>query len=100
VVDGRVRLDVGADRAVLEQELLALPGVGPWTAAYVAMRALGDPDVFLPTDLVLRRIMEANGVAAREVATRAAAFSPWRAYAVHHLWHAHSPVPKGPSHDR
>jgi 3-methyladenine DNA glycosylase/8-oxoguanine DNA glycosylase len=56
--------------------------------------------VFLPTDLVLRRIMEANGVAAREVATRAAAFSPWRAYAVHHLWHAHSPVPKGPSHDR
>jgi AraC family transcriptional regulator of adaptative response / DNA-3-methyladenine glycosylase II len=100
VADGRVRLDVGADRTVLEQELLALPGVGPWTAAYVAMRALGDPDVFLPTDLVLRRIMEANGVAAREVAARAAAFSPWRAYAVHHLWHAHSPVPKGPSHDR
>lgn len=100
VVDGRVRLDVGADRAVLERELLALPGVGPWTAAYVAMRALGDPDVFLPTDLVLRRIMEAHGVAAREVAARAAAFSPWRAYAVHHFWHAQSPVPKGPSHDR
>ncbi len=100
VADGRVGLDVGADRAVLEQQLLALPGVGPWTAGYVAMRALGDPDVFLPTDLVLRRALEAHGVAARDVAARAAAFSPWRSYAVHHLWHALAPVTKGSSHAR
>jgi AraC family transcriptional regulator of adaptative response / DNA-3-methyladenine glycosylase II len=56
VVDG-LRLDAGADRDRLRTELLALPGVGPWTADYVALRALGDPDVFPAGDLILRRAL-------------------------------------------
>ena len=52
--DGDVRLDRSTDRAETRAALLALPGIGPWTADYVAMRALGDPDVFLPTDLGVR----------------------------------------------
>ena len=52
---GEVPLDRSADRAETRAALLALPGIGPWTADYVAMRALGDPDVFLPTDIGVRR---------------------------------------------
>ena len=48
---GELCLDPGADRPQARRRLLALPGVGPWTAGYIAMRALGDPDVFMPTDL-------------------------------------------------
>ena len=50
-----------ADRADVRARLLALPGIGPWTADYVAMRALGDPDVFLPTDIGVRRALAALG---------------------------------------
>ena len=51
---GEVRLDRSTDRAETRAALLALPGIGPWTADYVTMRALGDPDVFLPTDVGVR----------------------------------------------
>ena len=69
-------------------ELLALPGVGPWTAAYQALRAARDPDVFLPTDLAVRRAFEAHGRPgdARSVAADAAAWSPHRSLALMHLW--------------
>ena len=50
-------LDRGPDRDDVRRALLALPGIGPWTADYVAMRALGHPDVFLPTDLAIRRVL-------------------------------------------
>ena len=68
--------------------LLALPGVGPWTAAYVRLRALGDPDTFPETDLGLRHAARALGLPdrARDLAARAAAWSPWRSYAAQHLW--------------
>ncbi|WP_432563760.1 AlkA N-terminal domain-containing protein [Kineococcus sp. SYSU DK003] len=65
-------------------ELLALPGIGPWTADYVALRVFGDSDAFLPSDLVLRRAL--GGVTAREAAARAQAWRPWRGYALLHLW--------------
>jgi AraC family transcriptional regulator of adaptative response / DNA-3-methyladenine glycosylase II len=68
--------------------LLALPGIGPWTADYIAMR-LGDPDSFPAADLVLCRAL-ADGEkipSAREVEPRAAAWSPWRSYAAIRLWH-------------
>jgi AraC family transcriptional regulator of adaptative response / DNA-3-methyladenine glycosylase II len=63
--------------------LLALPGIGPWTADYVAMRALGDPDVFLPTDLGARRALGVLGATTPADPSR---WSPWRSYALMHLW--------------
>ena len=77
VAAGRLTLDAFADRAETRARLAAIPGIGPWTVEYVAMRALGDPDAFPATDLVLRRLV-------REPATEA--WRPWRAYAAMHLW--------------
>jgi AraC family transcriptional regulator of adaptative response / DNA-3-methyladenine glycosylase II len=65
--------------------LLELPGIGPWTAEYVAMRALGDPDAWLPTDLGVRRGLEQLGVGEEA----AEAWRPHRAHAVRHLWALH-----------
>jgi AraC family transcriptional regulator of adaptative response / DNA-3-methyladenine glycosylase II len=72
--------------------LTALPGIGAWTAQYIALRALGEPDAFPGADLILRRVASGNGVAltARELEERAEAWRPWRAYATLHLWHAAS----------
>jgi AraC family transcriptional regulator of adaptative response / DNA-3-methyladenine glycosylase II len=81
-------LDRTADREQTVERLQRIPGVGPWTAAYIAMRALGDPDAFPATDLALRRALEQQDVAAdpKSVEARAQAWRPWRAYATHHLW--------------
>jgi AraC family transcriptional regulator of adaptative response / DNA-3-methyladenine glycosylase II len=88
VVDGDVDLDNAADRDRTEAALLALPGIGPWTADYLRMRVLGDPDSFLPTDLGVRRGLERLHVAGdpKAAATRAEAWRPWRSYALMHLW--------------
>jgi AraC family transcriptional regulator of adaptative response / DNA-3-methyladenine glycosylase II len=85
---GDVRLDAGVDRDEAEARLLELPGIGPWTTSYLRMRALGDPDAFLPTDLGVRRGLEALGAAGSPAAAGALAetWRPWRSYAVHHLW--------------
>jgi AraC family transcriptional regulator of adaptative response / DNA-3-methyladenine glycosylase II len=66
-------------------------GIGPWTLAYVAMRALRDPDAFLAGDLGVRKGFEMLGLptTSREVLERAERWRPWRAYAVMHLWHLH-----------
>jgi AraC family transcriptional regulator, regulatory protein of adaptative response / DNA-3-methyladenine glycosylase II len=81
-------LDAGADREEALGRLRSLPGIGPWTAAYVAMRALRDPDAYLPTDLGVRHALEQLGhdgrpAAAERVAER---WRPYRAYAVQYLW--------------
>jgi AraC family transcriptional regulator of adaptative response / DNA-3-methyladenine glycosylase II len=88
VASGRLRLDVETPAAELRERLLALPGVGPWTADYLAMRVLGNPDTFLDTDLVIRQSAEAIGLpgASRALARRAASWAPWRSYAALHLW--------------
>jgi AraC family transcriptional regulator of adaptative response / DNA-3-methyladenine glycosylase II len=88
VAAGRVVLDPGVRRSELEAELVALPGVGPWTAGYIAMRALSDPDVFLAADLGVRRALERAGLPARpaEAAALAERWRPWRSYALVHLW--------------
>ncbi|HEV8056229.1 MAG TPA: AlkA N-terminal domain-containing protein [Nocardioidaceae bacterium] len=91
VVFGDVVLDRAAERRDVEASLLAVPGIGPWTAGYVAMRALGDPDVFLPTDVGVRRALRRRGVAGPDGtggATVAASWRPWRSYALMHLWTA------------
>jgi AraC family transcriptional regulator, regulatory protein of adaptative response / DNA-3-methyladenine glycosylase II len=80
LADG-LRLEPGVDTRA---ELLALPGVGPWTAEYIAMRALADPDAWMPTDLGVRRGLARLGV----TADAAEAWRPFRAHAVMHLWAA------------
>ena len=77
-------LGPGGDRGAARAALAAVPGVGPWTVEYVALRALGDPDAFPAHDLVLRQAL--GGVSAAEATRRAAAWRPWRGYAAQHLW--------------
>jgi AraC family transcriptional regulator of adaptative response / DNA-3-methyladenine glycosylase II len=88
VARGRLTLDPGADRAETYQRLLALPGIGEWTAGYILMRALGDPDTFLPSDLGIKKAGERLGLGdnARTLAEHASAWRPWRTYATHHMW--------------
>jgi AraC family transcriptional regulator of adaptative response / DNA-3-methyladenine glycosylase II len=85
---GAVALDPGTDRRAVAAQLLALPGVGPWTVAYIAMRALGDPDAFMPSDLGVRRALERLGLAGgeRQVTALAEQWRPYRAYALQYLW--------------
>jgi AraC family transcriptional regulator, regulatory protein of adaptative response / DNA-3-methyladenine glycosylase II len=88
VLDGRLDLSPGADRAAANRALLALPGVGPWTASYVAMRALGDSDAFPPGDAAVRRALERLGRDGSPAAVErlAEGWRPWRSYALMHLW--------------
>jgi AraC family transcriptional regulator of adaptative response / DNA-3-methyladenine glycosylase II len=88
MADGQLDLRPGADPAQARVALLALPGIGDWTASYVALRALGDRDAFLPTDLGIRRALARLGRATdrRSVEALAERWRPWRAYAAQHLW--------------
>jgi AraC family transcriptional regulator of adaptative response / DNA-3-methyladenine glycosylase II len=85
--DGRVDLDAGADRDEARAQLSALKGLGPWSVETVMMRALGDPDAFLPTDLGVATLAPLAGLpTGRDLVARAERWRPWRAYAVQHLW--------------
>ncbi|MFI0019235.1 AlkA N-terminal domain-containing protein [Streptomyces griseus] len=88
LAEDRLRLGTDTDWERARAELAALPGFGPWTVESIAMRALGDPDAFLPTDLGIRRAAERLGLPATSAAltARAAGWRPWRAYAVQYLW--------------
>jgi AraC family transcriptional regulator of adaptative response / DNA-3-methyladenine glycosylase II len=86
LADGDVRLDRGADRDDVRHRLLAIPGIGPWTADYVALRALGHPDVFLPTDIGIRDALRGLGRDPADASRLAASWAPWRSYAQLHLW--------------
>lgn len=88
VATGRLELDRGADRVATARALGAIPGIGPWTVGYVAMRALGDPDAMPAADLGLRKASAALGgpESAKDLAARAAAWRPWRSYGAMHLW--------------
>jgi AraC family transcriptional regulator of adaptative response / DNA-3-methyladenine glycosylase II len=90
VADGKLDLEPGADRDEALARLTEIPGIGAWTAGYVAMRAIGDPDVFLPTDLAARRGATALGLsgAPGELAARAERWRPWRSYGLIRLWRA------------
>jgi AraC family transcriptional regulator of adaptative response / DNA-3-methyladenine glycosylase II len=85
LADGTVRLDVGADRDAAEQALRAVPGLTPWAAGYIRMRALGDPDVLLDDDPVLSAARTADGASPSPDTWR-----PWRSYAMHYLWDRHA----------
>ncbi len=97
VADGSLGLDAGADREDTRRRLLEISGIGPWTAEYVAMRALADTDAFPATDLGVQRGLAALGAAtaggrvparAESAIVLAERWRPWRAYAVMHLWTA------------
>jgi len=86
----RLSLDPGCDRDEALAVVADLPGIGPWTTQVIAMRALGDPDAFLPGDLGVRRAAQALGLPSTPAAltARAEPWRPWRAYAVQYLWSA------------
>ncbi|MFG2637659.1 AlkA N-terminal domain-containing protein [Streptomyces sp. NPDC048362] len=88
LADGTLHLGVDSDWAQTQARLLALPGFGPWTVDVIGMRALGDPDAFLATDLGIRRAARELGLPSTPAAltARAEAWRPWRAYAVQYLW--------------
>jgi AraC family transcriptional regulator of adaptative response / DNA-3-methyladenine glycosylase II len=80
-------------RRELTESLCALPGIGPWTASYVAMRGLSDPDAFLPTDLGVRTAAQRLGLSST-LDDRSSHWRPWRAYATVRLWQTLSAVPE------
>ncbi|WP_104084040.1 AlkA N-terminal domain-containing protein [Cryobacterium sp. Y11] len=90
LASGELALSFGQTRADLEASLVALPGIGPWTAGYVAMRVLGSPDILLTSDLALRQGAGRLGlpVDPRALAAGGADWAPWRSYAGMHLWRA------------
>ncbi|WP_394328330.1 DNA-3-methyladenine glycosylase family protein, partial [Couchioplanes caeruleus] len=88
VADGKLDLEPGADREEAVARLRELPGIGAWTAGYVAMRAIGDPDVFLPADVAVQRGARALGLPSDPpaLAAHAERWRPWRSYALMRLW--------------
>ncbi|HJR44452.1 MAG TPA: DNA-3-methyladenine glycosylase [Actinomycetota bacterium] len=90
VADGSLDLSPTSDRNEVRERLTSIPGIGPWTAAYVSMRALRDPDVFMATDLGVRKGAERLGLpaSARDLSRVAESWRPWRSYATQYLWAA------------
>jgi len=84
VCDGRIAFERIADTPTLLARLCEIPGIGPWTAQYIAMRALGEPDAFPSSDLGLLRALKLKSP--RELERRAESWRPWRAYAAMYLW--------------
>ncbi|HSE08981.1 MAG TPA: AlkA N-terminal domain-containing protein [Nocardioidaceae bacterium] len=88
LAEGELALDRSADRSDVRRRLLEIPGIGPWTADYIAMRALGDPDVFMHTDIGVRNGLRAMGIGQTAVEHARQAWRPWRSYAQMHVWSA------------
>jgi AraC family transcriptional regulator of adaptative response / DNA-3-methyladenine glycosylase II len=90
LASGDLSMDVSTPAEEFAAKLTRLPGVGPWTAGYLAMRVLGNPDVLLTTDLVILQSATALGLpgTARSLADHGQRWAPWRSYAALHLWRA------------
>ena len=86
VADGELGFDM--DEQAFYEQVIAIPGIGPWTAQYICLRALSNPDSFLHGDLVIRKVAEKIlGISSeKELINRAEAWRPWRGYAGMHLW--------------
>ena len=95
LADGTLTLGPGDEAGDQRAALLAMPGIGPWTADYVRMRVLGDTDVFLPGDVAVRTGAARAGLPAeaRPLDAWAARTAPWRSYLTAHLWRASAPPP-------
>ncbi|AYC35094.1 DNA-3-methyladenine glycosylase 2 family protein [Pseudomonas cavernae] len=92
VAGGELILSVSDGVEALVERLCALPGIGPWTAEYIALRAFGEADAFPTADLGLLKspLWGAEGIRPRDLAARAEAWRPWRAYAAVYLWHSYA----------
>jgi AraC family transcriptional regulator of adaptative response / DNA-3-methyladenine glycosylase II len=103
VASGALDFDAGQTLESFTARCVALPGIGPWTAHYLALRALGHPDALPAGDVVLQKMLRGTDQrsTAVELEARAAAWRPWRSYAVMHLWRAaadrESPSSRSPS---
>ena len=98
LAEDRLTLGPGADPAEAADGLARLPGVGPWSVAMTVLRALGDPDVWIPEDLGIRRALGRHGL---DPATgRPERWRPWRSYAMAHLWAEPAPATPHPRRDR
>ncbi len=88
IESGELRIDCSSDSENFRETICRVKGIGEWTAHYIAMRALNDPNAFPHSDLILRRAAAAEGetLSARQLLTRAEAWQPWRAYTVILLW--------------
>ena len=88
LLDGRVDFRAEQTLESFVERWIALPGIGEWTAHYIAMRALSEPDAFPAADLILRReaAMDDVPLTTKALNARAESWRPWRAYAVMHLW--------------
>lgn len=85
----KLQLDSRTDRAVAVETLMAIPGIGPWTCDYIAMRALRDPNAFPESDLIIKREVIRKGLSAS-----VDSWQPWRAYAVMYLWKDSTAIPR------
>jgi AraC family transcriptional regulator of adaptative response / DNA-3-methyladenine glycosylase II len=92
VHDGEINFDGVTDSAAFLRQLTGLPGIGTWTAEYIAMRALGEPDAFPSADLGLMRALRVKN--SRDLELRSQRWRPWRAYAALYLWSSHAPEHK------
>lgn len=99
LASGEIALDRSAPRSDVRRALLDVPGIGAWTAGYIAMRALGDPDVFLPTDIGVRNGLGSLGVDPSRAEQTAEAWRPWRSYAQMHVWKRAADAAPRPSRD-
>jgi AraC family transcriptional regulator of adaptative response / DNA-3-methyladenine glycosylase II len=90
IASGRLRLEAGARPEVTIERLVTLPGIGKWTAQYIAMRALRWPDAFPEEDIALRNKL--GGVTAKRAGELSQAWRPWRSYATLHLWQSGAPL--------
>jgi AraC family transcriptional regulator of adaptative response / DNA-3-methyladenine glycosylase II len=91
VVDGSIQFDLSVDPEELLKRLLGITGIGPWTAGYIALRALNDPDAFLSGDLVVRQVVtdierKSSLIAIKDLEIFSEQWRPWRAYALMQLW--------------
>ncbi|QSX76953.1 DNA-3-methyladenine glycosylase 2 family protein [Agrilutibacter solisilvae] len=96
LLDGQVDFQPERTLEDFTERWVALPGIGPWTAHYIALRALGHPDAFPADDLVLQRAVPNDGsrMSARALTARSQAWRPWRAYSVIQLWRDSMPAPR------
>ena len=94
---GLLQLDECADSGMLKERLCSLPGIGPWTASYIALRVAKDPDAFPESDW---GVLKALGTTAAGARRRAQAWAPWRGYALMYLWHGGSGQPPDPANCR
>ncbi|HGY5792380.1 TPA: adenosine deaminase, partial [Serratia marcescens] len=91
--EGRLQLDNVLDIEQGIKALTALPGIGSWTASYIAMRAWSWPDVFLAGDYLIKQRFP--GMTPRQIERYAERWRPWRSYATLHLWHNDGWAPEG-----